>query len=132
MMWGMGSNLNDTSFHDSIVNQKNSGLDIQHVLSFNEPDMRSDWGGSDLTPNKAAYGYIANFMPLRKLGIKIGLPAVSGAGWGIQWLRDFRDNCTQIVVQQGLGSQCEYDFLPVHWYDNLGGLQSHINEAVTE
>lgn len=132
MMWGMGGNTSDNSFYNSIMQLKNNGVNIQHALSFNEPDMRSDWGGSDLTPVKAAQGYVANFIPLRRKGIKVGMPAVSGAGWGIQWLRDFRGNCTEIMVAKGLGSKCEYDFLPVHWYDNLGGLQSHINEAANE
>ncbi|KAK7215837.1 hypothetical protein V2G26_003840 [Clonostachys chloroleuca] len=84
-------------------------------------------GGSDLTPAKAARGYVANFVPLRSRGIKLGLPSVSGAGWGIQWLREFEGNCTQL-----LNRKCEYDFVPVHWYDNFGGFMSHIDEAIAE
>lgn len=127
MMWGMGENPDDTSFLDSIASQLDAGADITHVLAFNEPDLQNDWGGSDLDPAKAARGYVANFIPLRRRGVKIGLPAVSGASWGIQWLRDFRDHCTQL-----LNAECEYDFLPVHWYDNFGGLQAHIDEALYE
>jgi hypothetical protein len=127
MMWGMGDNPDDTRFLESITSQLDAGADITHALAFNEPDLRNDWGGSDLEPARAARGYVANFLPLRRRGLKVGLPAVSGAGWGIQWLRDFRDNCTQL-----LNADCEYDFLPVHWYDNFGGLQAHIDEAIQE
>lgn len=127
MMWGMGENPDDTSFLEKITGQLDAGADITHVLAFNEPDLQNDWGGSDLDPAKAARGYVANFIPLRRRGVKIGLPAVSGASWGIQWLRDFRGHCTQL-----LNSDCDYDFLPVHWYDNFGGLQAHIDEALDE
>lgn len=128
MMWGMGNNLDDTSFRDSIVRQIEGGQKIEHVLAFNEPDLRIDWGGSDLLPAKAARGYIANFVPLHERGIKVGLPAVSGAGWGITWLREFVGNCTEILH----GQKCPFDFVPVHWYDNYGGLVSHIEEAIAE
>lgn len=127
MMWGMGGNPDDTSFRDSIIKQLEAGANIRYVLSFNEPDMRSDWGGSNIEPAKAARGYIANMLPLKERGIKIGLPAVSGASWGIQWLREFAGNCTEV-----LNEKCQYDFLPVHWYDNLGGLKAHIDEATHE
>ena len=125
MMWGMGSDPDDKSFYNSIVNQVNSGVSIRNVLAFNEPDMISDWGGSDIEPARAARGYIANFIPLRQRGLRIGMPAVSGAGWGIDWLRQFDGNCTELM-----GTKCEYDFLPVHWYDNLDGMKAHIDEAV--
>ncbi|CAG9942582.1 unnamed protein product, partial [Clonostachys rosea f. rosea IK726] len=66
-------------------------------------------GGGDLTPAKAARGYVASFVPLRSRGIKLGLLSVSGAGWRIQWLREVEGNCTQL-----LNRKCEYDFVPVH------------------
>ena len=127
MMWGVGSNPESTSFLDSITKLLDAGTKITHALSFNEPDMRSEWGGSNVAPAKAARAYIANFLPLRDRGVKVGLPAVSGAGTGINWLREFAGNCTQL-----LKADCKYDFLPVHWYDNFGGLKAHINEAARE
>ncbi|EHK42945.1 uncharacterized protein TrAtP1_001905 [Trichoderma atroviride] len=127
MMWGVGPNPSqDTAFHDSVVNLINTGTPISHVLSFNEPDAPSAWGGSDVTPANAALAWIANFVPLQKLGVKLGIPAVTGAPTGFDWTEQFLANCTSI-----LQTQCPYDFIPLHWYDNLGGLQSHINQYAT-
>jgi hypothetical protein len=128
MMWGMGSDPQDKRFHDSVVRLIEDGQDIRHALAFNEPDLPNDWGGSNIEPSRAAQGYVANFVPLRQLGVKIGMPAVSGAGWGITWLREFVNNCTEILQ----GTQCPYDFVPVHWYDNFGGLVAHVEEAIAE
>lgn len=73
MMWGVGPNPSqDTAFHDSVVGLINGGRSISHVLSFNEPDAPSSWGGSDVTPANAALAWIANFIPLQQLGVKIG------------------------------------------------------------
>jgi hypothetical protein len=127
MMWGVGPNPStDTAFHDSVVNLINTGTPISHVLSFNEPDAPSAWGGSDVTPANAALAWIANFVPLQKLGVKLGIPAVTGAPTGFDWTEQFLANCTSI-----LKTQCPYDFIPLHWYDNLGGLESHVNQYAT-
>lgn len=128
MMWGMGSNPVEASFHDSVVRLLDDGQDVSHVLAFNEPDLPNEWGGSNILPARAAQGYVANFVPLQRLGLKIGMPAVSGAGWGITWLREFVGNCTELLQ----GASCPYDFVPVHWYDNYGGLVAHVEEAIAE
>lgn len=128
MMWGMGGNPDDASFHDSIVRLIEGGQDVSHVLAFNEPDLPNEWGGSNIEPARAARGYIANFVPLQQRGVKLGMPAVSGAGWGITWLREFVGNCTELLH----GARCPYDFVPVHWYDNYGGLVAHVEEAIAE
>jgi hypothetical protein len=127
MMWGMGGNSDDASFHDSVVRLIEGGQQISHVLAFNEPDLPNEWGGSNIEPARAARGYVANFVPLGSRGIKLGLPAVSGASWGITWLREFVGNCTEL-----LQTPCPYDFVPAHWYDNYGGLVAHVEEKITE
>ncbi|KAF3068516.1 glycoside hydrolase family 128 protein [Trichoderma camerunense] len=124
MMWGVGPNPSqDFAFHDSVINLINSGTNITHVMSFNEPDAPSSWGGSDVTPHNAALAWIANFIPLQQRGIKIGAPATTGAPSGLDWLHQFFGNCTQLI-----GRDCPYDFVSLHWYDNFDGLKAHISD----
>ncbi|RFU74197.1 hypothetical protein TARUN_8052 [Trichoderma arundinaceum] len=124
MMWGVGPNPSqDFAFRDSVINLINGGRSISHVLSFNEPDAPASWGGSDVKPANAAQAWIANFIPLQQRGVRIGLPACTGAPSGLTWLKQFLGNCTQLI-----GRQCPYDFVPLHWYDNFEGLASHIGE----
>lgn len=129
--WGISSNPEDTSFSQYVTHLIDSGTSIKAVLAYNEPNYPYDWGGSQITPTNAARAWIADFVPLQKRGVKIGLPAVSGSPDGLVWLEQFIGNCTNLLIQKGAGSQCPYDFLPVHWYDNFEGLQSHINEAIS-
>ena len=125
MMWGINKdNPTETNWLDEVLDLiDNQGRDIQHVLGFNEPDAPFDWGGSDIPPELAAQAWVTNFEPLAERGIKLGLPAVTGAPSGLVWLQDFLSSCNDV-----LGRECTFDFIPVHWYDNFGGLTSHINE----
>ncbi|KAI0481909.1 glycoside hydrolase family 128 protein [Xylaria cf. heliscus] len=129
--WGINSNPEDTSFSQYVTQLMDSGTNIKAVLGYNEPNFPHEWGGSQIAPIDAARGWIADFIPLQQKGLKIGLPAVSGSPDGLVWLEQFIGNCTNLLAQKGAGSECPYDFLPVHWYDNFGGLQSHINEAIS-
>lgn len=133
MMWGVDSNnLKDTSFLDSIKSQIEGGTNITHVLGFNEPDTKADWGGSDIEPKDAAQAWVVNFEPLADMGVKLGLPACTG-GWGsLPWLKQFLGNCSEIISDGGKEKNCTWDFLPVHWYDNFEGLASHIGERLAE
>lgn len=132
MMWGIGSDPNETSWLDEVKDVINQGTKIKYALAFNEPDARSDWGGSDIDPHRAAIAWVANFEPLAKMDIKLGLPAVTGAPTGFEWLKQFLGNCSEIVSHNGPKKNCTWDFVPVHWYDNLGGLKSHISERHAE
>ncbi|KPM38295.1 hypothetical protein AK830_g8279 [Neonectria ditissima] len=129
MMWGVGKNPTDTSFLKSVESLIESGTNITHVLGFNEPDAPSSWGGSDLDPETAAKAWVANFEPLGKMGIKLGLPAVTGGWDGLPWLEQFLGNCSEIVSKDtDTTTNCTWDFIPIHWYDNFEGLASHIGE----
>lgn len=121
-------NPNETSWLEEVQQVMDEGTKIKHALGFNEPDASRDYGGSDLDPRKAAYAWVANFEPLAKKGIKLGLPAVTGAPSGLVWLKNFLGNCSEIVSVGGPTKNCTWDFVPVHWYDNFGGLASHIGE----
>lgn len=123
MMWGMGGDPNDKSFYNSVVKLMESGRVISHALAFNEPDLGNQYGGSNLDPARAAAGYVANFVPLQRLGVRVGMPAVA---YDLNWLRNFVGNCTQLLQ----GQSCPHDFLPLHWYDNFGSLEWHVGEAI--
>lgn len=128
MMWGVGPNPNDTTFLTDVKKLISDGTKIKHVMGFNEPDTDSAYGGSNVKPAVAAQAWVANFEPLGKMGVKLGLPACTG-GWGsLPWLKQFLGNCSELVSTGSEKKNCTWDFLPVHWYDNFGGLASHIGE----
>ncbi|KOS22873.1 hypothetical protein ESCO_003348 [Escovopsis weberi] len=128
MMWGAGPNPStDSSFANSVVKLIHKGINITHVLTFNEPDAPASWGGSNISPENATHAWAANILSLQKYGIKAGLPAVSGTPGGLAWLLQFVGNCTLV-----LGRRFTYDFLPVHWYDNFDGLRRYVSEVMVK
>ncbi|RFU72926.1 f5 8 type c domain [Trichoderma arundinaceum] len=128
MMWGVTDNLNDTTFLNQVKTLIDQGRNITHVLGFNEPDGSTSTGGSNIKPQAAAQAWVANFEPLGKLGIKLGLPACTGGPDGLPWLKQFLGNCSAILSTGNQRKNCTWDFLPVHWYDNFAGLASLIGE----
>ncbi|KAI9774505.1 MAG: hypothetical protein M1839_001693 [Geoglossum umbratile] len=116
-LWGAPSGSSDTAFLDSVTAQIKSGANISYVLGFNEPDASSG-GGSGISPDLAAKTWTREIAPLRKLGVKLGAPAVTGAPSGLQWLKDFFAACS-----------CEADFIPLHWYGTFEGLASRVGEV---
>lgn len=134
MMWGVdANNPSSTAFLDQVTDLLDSGTNISHVLGFNEPDASNDWGGSDIDPEVAAEAWVANFEPLAKRGVRLGLPGCTG-GWGsLPWLKQFLGNCSELVSEgREKKKNCTWDFLPVHWYDNFEGLASHIGKRRAE
>ncbi|KAI0467743.1 glycoside hydrolase family 128 protein [Xylaria cf. heliscus] len=127
MLWG---SIDDTSFLDSVNNLIDGGRNISHVLTFNEPDGPSNYGGSDIYPHKAAQIWVDNIIPLKEKGIKAGLPACTGGASGIPWLQEFLGNCSQLISTDGNEKNCSYDFVTIHWYGNFEGLASHLGEYV--
>ncbi|KAI0460310.1 glycoside hydrolase family 128 protein [Xylaria acuta] len=125
MLWG---SIDDTSFLDSVNNLIDGGRNISHVLTFNEPDGPSQYGGSDIYPYKAAQIWVDNIIPLKEKGIKAGLPACTGGTGGIPWLQEFLSNCSQLISTDGNTKNCSYDFVTIHWYGNFEGLASHLGE----
>ncbi|KID99841.1 F5/8 type C domain protein, partial [Metarhizium majus ARSEF 297] len=128
MMWGIGSDPNDTKFLTDVKKLIDDGTKIKHVLGFNEPDTSSAYGGSNIKPADAALAWVANFEPLGKMGVKLGLPACTGGWDSLPWLKQFLGNCSELVSTGKDKKNCTWDFLPVHWYDNFAGLASHIGE----
>ncbi|GKT86010.1 F5/8 type C domain protein [Colletotrichum tofieldiae] len=100
MMWGVSSNPEDTTFLRAVKGLiKDKGINITHALGFNEPDGPTQYGGSNIAPDIAAKAWVANFIPLQELGVKVGLPACTGAPAGLPWLKQFLGNCSEIISE---------------------------------
>ncbi|KAJ8122328.1 hypothetical protein O1611_g9868 [Lasiodiplodia mahajangana] len=125
MLWG---SIDDTSFLDAVNGLIEGGRNISHVLTFNEPDGPTQYGGSNIYPWKAAQIWVDNIIPLAEKGIKVGLPACTGGTGGIPWLQQFLGNCSQLISTDGNTQNCSYDFVTLHWYGNFEGLASHMGE----
>jgi hypothetical protein len=123
MLWGASASDTGTPFYDSVKRQLDSGANISYVLAFNEPDGDHSTGGSSLDANLAAVRWKAEIEPLKKLGIKVGAPAVTGAASGWTWLDDWLKVCN---------GECNPDFIPVHWYGNFEGMMSHIGRVTAK
>jgi hypothetical protein len=128
MLWGAPADTSDTTFLKAVQGLIKNGRNISHVMSFNEPDGPMSWGGSDVDPTVAAEVWISNIMPLREMGVKVGLPACTGGWGGLPWTRQFLGNCSRLISTGGETKNCTFDFVPVHWYGNFEGLASHIGE----
>lgn len=61
-----------------------------------------------MTPLEAARLWKQYIQPLKAYGVRLGGPAVTAAGSGRPWLKEFFAACTG----------CTIDFLPIHWYNN--------------
>ncbi|KAK5651876.1 hypothetical protein OQA88_11535 [Cercophora sp. LCS_1] len=128
MMWGGPSDPSDTSFLKTIQRLVEKGTNITNVLSFNEPDGPYQWGGSNMDPDVAAQVWVNNLEPLRKMGIRVGLPACTGAPSGLPWLKLFLDSCSKVISNGGPTKNCTFDFVTLHWYGPFEGLASHMGE----
>ena len=120
MLWGAPPTTNDTTFLDDVKAQIKGGANITYVMTFNEPDGTSSTGGSGVDSETAAEIWINEVEPLKKDGVKLGAPAVTGAPTGFTWLQQFFTACN---------GKCNPDFISVHWYGNFEGLASHVGQV---
>jgi hypothetical protein len=130
MLWGAPSDASDVTFLNTVKQLISGGRNISHVMTFNEPDGPTAWGGSNVDPTMAAKVWMTNIVPLQEMGVKVGLPACTGGWGGIPWTNQFLGNCSELISKAtgGKTKNCTYDFIPLHWYGNFGGLASHIGE----
>lgn len=83
MLWGQYTkDSRGIEFIDIIRQQIKDGSNITHVLGFNEPDGLPEYGGSSMQPRKAAEIWIKQLEPLKRDGVKLGAPAVTGSPMG--------------------------------------------------
>ncbi|KAK4161338.1 alkali-sensitive linkage protein 1 [Cladorrhinum sp. PSN259] len=132
MLWGAPPSTSDTSFLTNIKKQIKNGRNITNILTFNEPDAPHSWGGSNLDVITAAEVWVNNIEPLKEMGLRVGLPACTGAPTGITWLQNFVKACNDRLSQGGPARNCSYDFVPLHWYGNFEGLASHMGQYNAE
>lgn len=110
-------------FTSAISSLLKSSSPPTHLLTFNEPDMPTDVGGSDISPSNAAKFYISTILPLRK-HVQISFPSTSGSGIGLNWLAQFNKSCHKINPKHG----CPADFLATHWYGDFAGMASWLGQ----
>lgn len=122
MLWGAPSSFSDTTFLENVTAQLVEGRNITYAMGFNEPDNTAETGGSDINATSAAKYWIKQMEPLRKLGLSLGAPAVTGGSSGFDWLANFTDACN---------GGCTFDFIPIHWYGSYDGMVSHITEVLS-
>lgn len=116
MLWGKPSD-SDPLFNDTVKGLIDSGVRVQYILGFNEPD-GCKGGGSCVSAEDAAQIWIEQIEPLKHLGIKLGAPAVTSAPSGAEWLASFFSHCR---------GQCTTNFLPLHWYGDFTYLPDYIS-----
>lgn len=121
MLWGAPSSFSDTTFLENVTAQILEGSNIKYVMGFNEPDNTAETGGSNVDPSDAAKYWKKQLEPLRKLGVSLGAPAVTGGASGFVWLSNFTAACD---------GGCTFDFIPIHWYGSFDGLASHIADVL--
>jgi hypothetical protein len=127
MLWGPRDGATDgTKFYDTVKALKDTGQNITYILSFNEPDGDTKTGGSAMSPATAASTWIREIEPLKKLGIQVGAPAVTGSQRGLDWLKDFFAACK---------GKCNADFMPIHWYgyapsNNFEGFAGYVGQIM--
>jgi hypothetical protein len=107
MLWGASDKDTGTPFYDNVKRQIDGGANITYVLGFNEPDGTYATGGANLAVELAAKRWIAEIEPLKKLGVKVGAPAVTGAQSGWTWMENWLKACN---------GGCNPDFIPLSVY----------------
>jgi hypothetical protein len=129
MMGWAPTDPSDTEFLKNVTSLiKDHGINIKNVMTFNEPDLGIQGGGSQVDPAFGAKVWVNNIIPLQKMGIRVGLPACSGGPGGIPWTKQFLDSCSKLISTQGKTQNCTYDFVGVHWYGDFKGLAGHLGE----
>lgn len=124
MLWGAPSPGNETLFVDTVKSLIHQGRNIEHVFTFNEPEMPEKWGGANIDARSAAEIWLSNITPLRTMGIKAGLPATAGSQESFTWLQHFLANCSKVLSEDGNEKNCTYDFVPFHHYGDFESLAS--------
>lgn len=84
-----------------------------------------------MSPSLAAQVWVNTIVPLQEMGIKAGMPAVSSAPNGLEWLKNFMLECDHVIGQRNsVVKNCTYDFVPLHYYGTFDGLASYIGEFI--
>jgi hypothetical protein len=117
MVWGRADPQN---LDKQLKNLTDLGMKPEHVLWYNEPDQKSDVGGSNESPKDTAKLWKQFAEDARtKHKVKIGAPGTSGSPQGLRWLKEFASEC----------KTCNIDFVPFHWYGGAPDLAAHLKSV---
>ncbi|KAF2799454.1 glycoside hydrolase family 128 protein [Melanomma pulvis-pyrius CBS 109.77] len=119
MLWGSAPST--PSFLDTVTSMLDNGRNITYVLGFNEPDGPHRTGGSNIPADLAAIIWKSQIEPLKKRGVQLGAPAVTGSPNGFTWLENWFRECD---------GGCNPDFVPIHWYGDFEGLASQVGQVM--
>jgi hypothetical protein len=100
MMWGAYSTFETTM--NAVVSKTN----VTHFLAFNEPDSRTQGGGSLITTDPLVA--VPYYKRMLRSGMRMGSPATTEGQYN-NWLSDFRAEAT--------AQNLRVDYVAVHWYD---------------
>ena len=100
MMWGAYSSFETTM--NTVISKTN----VTHFLAFNEPDSRTQGGGSLITTDPLVA--VPYYKKMLRSGMRMGSPATTEGQYN-NWLSDFRAEAT--------AQNLRVDYVAVHWYD---------------
>lgn len=111
MLWGLGGHVKIWSTNVATVKPT-------YAMGFNEPDMTTDKGGSQLSVADAVKGWKDNMEPLKSSGIKLVSPGttndITDSNMGHGYMSQFLEACTG----------CHFDVLTFHYYGEASDVQA--------
>ncbi|KAL0254886.1 hypothetical protein SLS55_009410 [Diplodia seriata] len=122
ILWGNRETDDLANWKSNAEEQISNGC--KHLMGFNEPDVDSAGGGSNLAADVAASVYkeylndFASKATLVSPGVcnGEGLRESTGRNQGLDWLQDFHDACGGFTE-----SGCKVDKINIHWYSSYQG-----------
>ncbi len=118
MLWGLGE-------HVKLWPNNVAAIKPTYAMGFNEPDMTTDKGGSQLNVADAVQGWKDNMEPLKSSGIKLVTPGttndITDSNMGHGYMSQFLEACTG----------CHFDVLTFHYYGEASDI-SALQETVTK
>ncbi|OJD37156.1 glycoside hydrolase family 128 protein [Diplodia corticola] len=122
ILWGNRETDDLANWKSNAEEQISSGS--THLMGFNEPDVDSSGGGSNMAADVAASVYkeymndFASKASLVSPGVcnGEGLRESTGRNQGLDWLQDFYDACGGFT-----DSGCKVDKINIHWYSSYQG-----------
>ncbi|KAF4300900.1 putative glycoside hydrolase subgroup catalytic core protein [Botryosphaeria dothidea] len=122
ILWGNREQDDLANWKSNAEEQISSGC--KHLMGFNEPDVDTAGGGSNMAADVAAQVYkeymndFASKATLISPGVcnGEGLRESTGRNQGLDWLQDFYDACGGFTE-----SGCKVDKINIHWYSSYQG-----------
>lgn len=122
ILWGNRESDDLANWKSNAEEQLSSGC--THLMGFNEPDVDTAGGGSNIAADVAASVYKEYMNDFGSKATLIspgvcngeGLRESTGRNQGLDWLQDFYDACGGFT-----SSGCKVDKINIHWYSSYQG-----------